>query len=169
MIVVEASSIFQWLLLSCVIGVQMIISQYANEFKSYSLFQCRNLAFLARLRVRGDRSHQNFGAIKLVAIIRKTPSNVQTVATLKCQTGNPWYADNLWYVVGAKINLSHWPDRPDAISPVYKTIFFGTVPVWIWPRCLKFLAQHPPFLSCKWKNSWHECPKIDEWRDHVDR
>lgn len=75
-------------------GVQMIISQYANEFKSYSLFQCRNLAFLARLRVRGDRSHQNFGAIKLVAV-RKTPSNVQTVATLKCQTGNPWYADNL--------------------------------------------------------------------------
>jgi len=37
--------------------------------------------------------------------------------------------------------------------------FFGTVPVWIWPRCLEFAALHPPFLSCKWKNSRHEFPK----------
>ena len=33
----------------------------------------------------------------------------------------------------------------------------------------KFAAWHPPFLSCKWKNSWHECPKTYGCRDHVDR
>ena len=21
------------------------------------------------------------------------------------------------------------------------------------------MARHPPVLACKWKNSWHECPK----------
>ena len=47
--------------------------------------------------------------------------------------------------------------------------FFGTVPVWIWPLCLKFATRHPSFLSCKWKNSLHECLKTDECRDHVDR
>ena len=46
---------------------------------------------------------------------------------------------------------------------------FGTVPVWIWRRCLKFAARLPSFLLCKWKNSWHECPKTDGCRDHVDR
>ena len=45
------------------------------------------------------------------------------------------------------------------IKPSLHHNFFGTVPVWIWPRCLEFAAWHPPFLSCKWKNSWHECPK----------
>ena len=45
--------------------------------------------------------------------------------------------------------------------------FFGTVPVWIWPRCLKLLAWHPPFLSCKWKNSWHECLKTYGGQDYL--
>ena len=44
---------------------------------------------------------------------------------------------------------------------------FGTAPVWIWPRCLKFAARHPPFLSCKWKNSWHECPKTYGGQDYL--
>lgn len=60
-----------------------IIRQYANQFKSCSLFPCRNLAFFARLRVRGNRPHQNCGGIKVVAVnvIRKASSNTQTVAT----------------------------------------------------------------------------------------
>ena len=33
----------------------------------------------------------------------------------------------------------------------------------------KIFARHPSFLSCKWENSWHECPKTDECRDHVHR
>ena len=37
----------------------------------------------------------------------------------------------------------------------------------IWPRCLKFAARHAPFLSCKWKNSWHECPKTYGGRDYL--
>ena len=47
----------------------------------------------------------------------------------------------------------------DYYKPGLHDNFFGTVPVWIWPRCLNFAARHPPFLSCNWKNSWHECPK----------
>ena len=31
----------------------------------------------------------------------------------------------------------------------------------------KICGQHPPFLSCKWKNSWHEYPKTYGCRDHV--
>ena len=45
--------------------------------------------------------------------------------------------------------------------------FLVRVPIWIWPRCLKFAARHPPFLSCNWKNSWHECPKTDGGRDYL--
>ena len=53
------------------------------------------------------------------------------------------------------------------LKPGLHDNFFGTVPVWIWPRCLKFSARHPPFLSCKWKNSWHECPKTYGDRDYL--
>ena len=35
------------------------------------------------------------------------------------------------------------------LKPGLHDNFFGTVPVWIWPRCLKFAARHSPFLSCK--------------------
>ena len=53
------------------------------------------------------------------------------------------------------------------LKPGLHDNFFGTVPVWIWPRCLKISARHPPFLSCKWKNSWHECPKTYGGRDYL--
>ena len=53
------------------------------------------------------------------------------------------------------------------LQPSLHDNFFGTVPVWIWPRCLKSSVRHPPFLSCKWKNSWHECPKTYGGRDYL--
>ena len=40
-------------------------------------------------------------------------------------------------------------DKYSTLQPGLHDHFFGTVPVWIWPRCLKFAARHPPFLSCK--------------------
>lgn len=85
MTVVEAGSVFQWISYPFMYVGQAfknaIISQYANQFKSCSLFPCRNLAFFTRLRVRGNRPHQNCGGIKVVAVIRKASSNAQTVAT----------------------------------------------------------------------------------------
>ena len=67
-----------------------------------------------------------------------------------------------------------WPGTPHTINynkprikPGLHDKFFGTAPVWIWPRCLKFAARHAPFLSCKWKNSWHEYPKTYGGRDYL--
>ena len=28
-------------------------------------------------------------------------------------------------------------------------------------------VRHPPFLSCKWKNSWHKCPQTYGGRDYL--
>ena len=53
------------------------------------------------------------------------------------------------------------------LKPGLHDNFFGTLPVWIWPRCLKFSARHPQFLWCKWKNSWHECPETYGGRDYL--
>ena len=62
---------------------------------------------------------------------------------------------NFWFSRPVLINSTKCP----TLKPGLHDNFFGTVPVWIWPRCLKFAARHPRFLSCKWINSWHECPK----------
>ena len=52
------------------------------------------------------------------------------------------------------------------LSPVYTTIvlarhLFELAPV------PKIFVPAPPFLSCKWKNSWHECPKTYGGRDYL--
>ena len=52
-------------------------------------------------------------------------------------------------------------------SPVYTTTFLARYPFEFGPGGLKFATRHAPFLSCKWKNSWHEYPKTYGGRDYL--